>query len=243
LRARAAARGFAASLPTVTMCGRYVAPDEAAIEREFHLVRTAWQFPESYNVAPSQEVPVVRQEDGAACGRLLRFGLIPYFAAGLAPRYSTINARLETLRTSACYRGPWARGQRCLVPARGFYEWQTQPDGRKVPYYLRTVDQEIFGFAALWDRSRRADGTVIDSFALITMPANALLARIHNGRQRMPAILRREMRTAWLSGSAEDAWAALLPYPEERMEAWTVSTRVNKPANNDPELIAPLAAA
>lgn len=224
------------------MCGRYVAPDEAAIEREFNLVRLEWQFPESYNVAPTQSVPVVRLEHGERTGRLLRWGLIPFFAGGVPPQYSTINARIESIRSNASFRGPWSRGQRCLVPARGFYEWQAQPDGPKIPWYVCLADQDIFALAGLWDRSRRAEGTIIESFTLITMPANALLREIHNTQQRMPAILTREARTAWLGGSPEEAWAALVPYSEHAMRAWPVSTRVNKPQNNDASLIAPLAA-
>ena len=117
------------------MCGRYVSPDEASIEREFNLVHMEWHFPPSFNVAPTQQVPVIRVRKGARQGIRLRWGLIPYFAAGIPPKYSTINARIETVQSAASYRGPWSRGQRCLVPARGFYEWQTQADGKtRVPY-------------------------------------------------------------------------------------------------------------
>ena len=105
------------------MCGRYVSPDDASIEREFNLVKTEWTFPPSFNVAPTQRVPVVRTIDGERCGSRLRWGLIPFFAKGMAPKYSTINARIETVRTAASYRGPWNRNQRCLVIASGFYEW------------------------------------------------------------------------------------------------------------------------
>jgi putative SOS response-associated peptidase YedK len=144
------------------------------------------------------------------------------------------------VQSAASYRGPWSRGQRCLVAARGFYEWQTQADGRtRVPYYIHLNDQEIFAFAGLWDSSRTAQGNWIESCVHITMPANRLLSEIHNTQHRMPAVLAKEDREAWLSGSAEEAWAALKPYPDEHMVAWPVSTRVNKPANDDPGLIAP----
>lgn len=226
------------------MCGRYVSPEDAAIEREFDLVHTEWQFPASYNVAPTQLVPVVRMRAGERCGALLRWGLIPFFAHGVSPSYSTINARMETVRTTASYREPWARGQRCLIPARGFYEWQLGSDGRsKTPYYIHLNDQDIFAFAGLWERSVRVDGAMIESCVLITLPANALLRTIHNTQHRMPAILTRESREGWLTGPPDSAWAALAPYPDEHMVAWPVSTRVNKPANNDAALIAPLAAA
>jgi len=222
------------------MCGRYVSPDEASIEREFNLVRTEWQFPASFNVAPTQSVPVVRLKEGIREGRRLHWGLIPFFARGIAPKYSTINARIETVQTAASYRGPWKRAQRCLVVASGFYEWQTQPDGKsKVPYYIHLNDQEIFAFAGLWDSSRTDQGEVIESCVHITMPANRLVAEIHNTKQRMPAILASSDREAWLSGTAEEAWAALKPYPDDHMVAWPVSKRVNTPKNNDAQLVAP----
>jgi putative SOS response-associated peptidase YedK len=223
------------------MCGRYVSPDEASIEREFNLVHMEWQFPPSFNVAPTQQVPVIRMRKGVRQGIRLRWGLIPYFAAGIAPKYSTINARIESVQSAASHRGPWSRGQRCLVAARGFYEWQTHVDGgTRLPYYIHLNDQEIFAFAGLWDSSRTAEGNWIESCVHITMPANRLLREIHNTQHRMPAVLAKEDREAWLSGSAEEAWAALKPYPDEHMVAWPVSTRVNKPANDDPELIVPV---
>ena len=171
----------------------------------------------------------------------LRWGLIPYFAKGVPPKYSTINARIETVQTAASYRGPWSRGQRCLVAARGFYEWQTQADGKtRAPHYIHLNDQEIFAFAGLWDsstqRSRRLDRVLHASH-----DAREPAAReIHNTQHRMPAILAKEDREAWLEGTSEEAWAALKPYPEEHMVAWPVSTRVNKPANDDAALIEPL---
>jgi putative SOS response-associated peptidase YedK len=98
------------------MCGRYVSPEDAAIEREFNLLHTEWQFPASFNVAPTQLVPIVRMHDGLPEGVRLRWGLIPFFAQGVPPKYSTINARIETVQTAASYRGPWSRGQRCDDP-------------------------------------------------------------------------------------------------------------------------------
>jgi hypothetical protein len=94
--------------------------------REFNLVHSEWQFPASFNVAPSQNVPVIRSIEGQPHGSLMRWGLIPFFARGLPPKYSTINARVETVPTAASYRGPWSRGQRCLQVATGFYEWRVQ---------------------------------------------------------------------------------------------------------------------
>jgi putative SOS response-associated peptidase YedK len=192
------------------MCGRYVSPDDSAIEREFNLVRTEWQFPPSYNVAPTQLVPIVRTADGERQGARLRWGLIPFFARGLPTKYSTINARMETVQTAASYRGPWKRGQRCLVVVSGFYEWQAQADGKtKVPFYITLNDQDVAAFAGLWDSSKTEAGEYIQSVTHITVPANHLVGEIHNTKHRMPAILSREDREAWLTGTPEEAWATL----------------------------------
>jgi putative SOS response-associated peptidase YedK len=220
------------------MCGRYVSPDDAAIEREFNLVHTEWKFPASYNVAPTQPVPVVRQVDGERRGSLLRWGLIPFFARGVPPKYSTINARVETIQTAASYKGPWTRAQRCLVVAGGFYEWQVQADGKtKIPFYIRVNDQDTFAFAGLWDSSKTETGERIESCTHITVPANNLVGDIHNTKRRMPAILEKADREAWLTGTPEEAWETLAPYPDDLMVAWPVGRRVNAPKNNDAALI------
>jgi putative SOS response-associated peptidase YedK len=223
------------------MCGRYVSPGEASIEREFNLVNTEWKFPPSYNVAPTQQVPIVRMVDGERRGSRLRWGLIPFFAKGVPTKYSTINARIETVQTAASYRGPWKRGQRCLVVVSGFYEWQVQPDGKsKIPFFIKTNDQEIAAFAGLWESSRTDAGEMIESVTHITVPANSLVGEIHNTKHRMPAILEKADREAWLTGTPEEAWETLGPYPDDMMVAWPVSTRVNTPKNNDPGLVEPL---
>jgi putative SOS response-associated peptidase YedK len=224
------------------MCGRYVSPDEASIEREFNLVRQEQDIAPSYNVAPTQMVPVIREVERTRKLDTLRWGLIPFFAKGEPPKYSTINARIETVETAASYRGPWTRGQRCLQIASGFYEWHLDGAGRKAPFYIHLNDQPVFAFAALWDRSIKADGTAVESVVHITMPANELMKSIHNAGSnphRMPAILRKEDQEAWLAGSADDARAVLKQYDAGLMVAYEVSTRVNTPKTNDAKLIEP----
>lgn len=225
------------------MCGRYVTPEQAAAEREFSLRRSSWHFQASFNVAPSLEVPVVRRGAEGWEGSMMRWGLVPFFAHGETPRYSTINARVETLATAASYRMPWRRGQRCILPAAGFYEWHVDADGTKTPWFIRDADRAVFGFAGLWDRSVRTDGSEVYSCTIVTLPANPLLARIHNVRQRMPAILGRAAQADWLGEDPAAAARALQPYPAERLRAWPVSRRVNSPRNDGAELIAPLDAA
>jgi len=121
------------------MCGRYLTKDERALERELFLDIRRWpQWAGSYNIAPTQLAPaVIHTADGNVC-ELMRFGLVPYFAHGESPKYSTINARIETLTKAPSWRGPWKRNQRCLVLASGFYEWHVLADGKsKQPYLLR----------------------------------------------------------------------------------------------------------
>ena len=225
------------------MCGRYVTKDQAAMERAFSIVKPWWRFETSYNVAPTQQVPVVRLGADDSEGVMVRWGLVPFFAKGVAPKYSTINARIETVETAASYRGPWKRGQRCIQVAAGFYEWHLGSDGRKQPFFIHLADRDVFGFAALWDRSIAVDGTAIESCAHITMTANTLMRDVHNtgnNPHRMPAILRAEDHEAWLGGSTEEARAALAPYPSDLMVAYPVSTRVNSPKNNDNSLLTPV---
>ncbi len=111
------------------MCGRYIVLNRLAIEQLFSVVLPPeWQ--DRFNVTPSQDVPTVRLVDGQRVLTPMRWGLIPRFAQGAAGSWSTINARVETMRTTAAYREPWRKGQRCLILASAFYEWQEVPGGR-----------------------------------------------------------------------------------------------------------------
>jgi len=232
------------------MCGRYVTPDEAALEREYHvgrdrathrLVRNLEAYSQSFNVAPTQDVPVIRVVRDVRGQRevvAMRWGLVPFWAKGEAPKYATFNATIEKLETAPAWRGPWKRGQRCIMPAAGFYEWHVLPDGGKVPYFVRpSADDTTFAIAALWDESIAADGRSILSSTIITMPANELMANIHNTKTRMPAILRHEDIESWLTGTPEQAKSVLKQFPADEMIAWPVSKRVNAARNQGPELI------
>jgi putative SOS response-associated peptidase YedK len=227
------------------MCGRYILRMQDKYLREWNVYGPPTWLMDSYNIAPTQQVPIVRMRDGKRDTATVRWGLIPFFARGEPGKFSTINARIETFETAASYRGPWKRGQRCIQPASGFYEWHLDAQGRKSPYLVTLADQALFGFAGLWDRSVKEEGTVVESCVHITMPANTLMADIHNtgnNPHRMPAILRREDHEAWLEGTMEEARAVLTPYPSDLMVAHRVSPRVNSVRNNSPELIEPIAA-
>jgi len=224
------------------MCGRYVSRVDAEMELEWNLRGTMPLF-SSYNVTPTTEVPIVRLDgERKREGVLLRWGLIPFWANGVPPKYSTINATCERMQTAPSYRGPWKRGQRCLFPVNGFYEWQAVAGQKtKQPWYIRLAGQERFALGGLWDRSRGEDGTVVESCTIVTMPANLLMAEIHNTKKRMPLILPPKAYAAWLAYDNDAAAACIEPYPDAGMEAWPVSTYVNRPANDDPRCCAPTA--
>lgn len=216
------------------MCGRYILAQAEKFERAVRLGKIQWPFTVSYNVAPTQLVPVVRTAQGVREGVMLRWGLIPFFAKGVTPKYSTINAKIEKLEAGPAWRGPWKRGQRCVQLCAGFYEWHLTDSGRKQPFFIHLADQEVFGFASIWDRSVSDEGVAVESCAIITMPGNELMREIHNtgaNPYRMPAILAPSDFGTWLEGGPEEAHSVLKPYPTDLMVAHAVSTRVNSPRN------------
>ena len=225
------------------MCGKYILAQAAKAERALGIRRGRWEYPLSYRVLPTEQVPVAVSEQGERTATLMRWGLIPFWAHGVPLKASTINATVERIATAPSYRDPWQRRQRCIFVMGGFYEPHVNEDGTRDQFFIHLADREVFGVAGLWDRSRRGDGSWIHSCSLITVPANRLLAGIHNEKQRMPAILPEEAHDTWLSGDRDAALAALVPYPDELMVGWKVSRRVNNPRlpNDDATLIEPLA--
>lgn len=205
-----------------TMSRRYVSPDQISIDQDFDLVRSDWQFAANFNVAPSQAVPVIRVIENQPDATLLRWGF---------GEHDTANLPVEALQSGADPYGLLAQGQRCLMPALGFYAWRQAADGSKTPFYVHVEDQDVFAFAALWER---------DSCTLLTLRASAMMTEIDNVEMRMPAILTREMREIWLYGSVANAAAGLVEYPSDRLVAYPVSARVESLDNNDESLLEPL---
>ena len=189
-----------------------------------------------YNVAPSQEAAVVRADrDGRRSLSMLRWGLVPAWARDPRSGPRLINARAETARTKPSFRAAFA-SRRCLIPADGFYEWKRE-GGAKQPWLIGMKDRGPFAFAGLWERWSAPGGgaEAMETFAILSTAANDTVAPIHD---RMPVILAPTAFGSWLAG----AEVPLGPCSPETMTAWPVSAFVNRPANDDPRCIEPVAA-
>jgi putative SOS response-associated peptidase YedK len=225
------------------VCGRYVSVSSPALLAErFHVteIRPSELEPR-YNVAPRADVPVIAERHGERVLDLLRWGLVPSWAKDRSIGDRLINARGETLATSNAFKRAFAR-RRCIVPADGFYEWQAIAGQRtKQPWFIRRRDGEPLAFAGLWeiwhDRAVGDDAPRVRTCTIITTTPNELIAPIHD---RMPVALAEGSWDTWLDVDNHDtaSLAALLtPMPAIELEAWTVSTRVNKADNDGPDLL------
>ncbi len=222
------------------MCGRFVitTPPEA-LRQLFGYVEQP-NFPPRYNIAPTQPIPVVMIENGSRHFRLMRWGLLPSWVKD--PRTFTllINARSETLLEKPAFKNAIKR-RRCLVPADGYYEWHTAGD-RKRPCFIHRRDDRPIGLAALAETWMGPNGEELDTVALVTAAASADLAVLHH---RVPVTIRPADFACWLdcrAHGAEDAMK-LLTAPAEGEFVWhEVSTRVNRVANDDAQLLLPITA-
>ena len=221
------------------MCGRYTqtAKFDDLMDR-FGFEEPDFELAPRYNLAPSQDAPVVGvnpKTPDIRSLRLMRWGLVPYHAKDAAK--PIINARAETLAQRPAFRGLLPR-RRCLVPADGFYEWRRE--GRfRIPMRFTLKSGQPFAFAGLWDRWLQPDSTPLYSFTIVTTSPNSVLEPVHN---RMPVILLPEDEAGWLDPATTDPAALsplLNPYPAELMEGYCVSLAVNSPVNDSPECIAP----
>jgi putative SOS response-associated peptidase YedK len=220
------------------MCGRYTlrTPVETLVER-FEINEYPSSITPSYNIAPSQGVAAVIAENGKRKLEMLHWGLIPSWAKDPEVGNKMINARAETVAEKPSYRKAF-KERRCLILADGFYEWQ-KTDSGKQPFYIRMEDESPFAFAGLWESWQ--NGREIRSCTIITTSPNEVAAQVHN---RMPVILHPQDYEMWLDpdfDEREPLTTLLKPFPAEAMEAYPVSRKVNRPANNDPEVIEPAA--
>lgn len=211
------------------MCTRYVTPEQAEIER-FWQIGARNQPNWTKSVFPRSSGPFIRRtRDDAVCSRELvvgQWGLIPWFAKEAKLPYATVNARSEEMAEKASYKQPWARGQRCIIPAWTFDEpcWET---GRNVWWSFGRADGAPWGLAGLWNTwTDKATGEVIESYTMLTINADAhpLMRRMHKPDPKMPPDAQDKRSVipieagdvdAWLAGTVADAKALLKLAPAE----------------------------
>ena len=218
------------------MCGRYRLSRRKQLLEE-HFATDPWEgdWNPRYNIAPTQPVPVIRQDPKQPERRLslIRWGLIPAWAKDASGAARMINARSETASTLPAFRDA-LRLRRCLVPADGFYEWQ-RAGKIKQPFCFEVNDDELFAFAGIWDRWRDRTGDTIETCSILTTTPNDVTRAIHD---RMPVVVDPEGYDLWLDPGMSDMRVVsdmLRPYDAHQMRCYPVSTRINYTTNDDEE--------
>ena len=216
------------------MCGRFSIAEFEGIGERFQIEIEFPDLKPNYNVAPSQDVPVILKHCSNHLA-LFRWGLIPYWAKDPSIGHKMINARAETIDEKPSFKTCLQR-KRCLIVADGFYEWKKEGSTKR-PHRITLKDQGLFGFAALWDTWKSPTGELINTCTIITTTPNELMEPIHN---RMPVILPRDVESVWLDQNITDSHllkSLLTPYPPDKMMAYEVSPFVNSVKNNGPECL------
>jgi len=218
------------------MCGRFELHSAfEIIAKFFGLTGGSFTMPTSYNISPGNDIAIIVSEDGENRLTVCRWGFVPSWGKDLKDGYKMINARAETVAEKPSFRQAFSR-HRCLVVADGFYEWKNE-DGKKRPYYIHRRDGKPFGMAGLFNRWTSPEGEKVCTSAIITTAANGIVSPIH---ERMPVIAPLEKAAFWLDPSVhekERLLPLLEPCPDDAIEAYEVSTRVNSPKNDSEELI------
>jgi putative SOS response-associated peptidase YedK len=223
------------------MCGRYrLSRRKHLVDEYFGSVSGEEDWYPRYNIAPTQPVPVIRQNPKEPIRELslMRWGLIPSWAKDSSIAAQMINARSETADTKPTFRDA-LKFRRCLIPADGFYEWQ-RTGKAKQPYCFEVNEGELFAFAGIWDCRRDSGGPALETCSILTTVPNAVTSAVHD---RMPVIIDPDAYDLWLDPGMKDVGAAseqLKPYDSRLMRCYPVSTRVNHVANDDEECCRPV---
>ncbi|MFQ5590937.1 MAG: SOS response-associated peptidase [Phycisphaerae bacterium] len=249
------------------MCGRFtLTADGDILASVFELAEIPAIRPR-YNIAPTQPVLVIVPDRESASetqppgrrlaspaavapdstpgrvsrvARMMLWGLIPSWAKNARVSARMINARAETVATSAAYRAAFKR-RRCLIPADGFYEWQRVPGAnRKQPFLVSMSDSKTFAFAGLWERWEGSEAPSVESCTVITTEPNDVVREVHD---RMPAILDPSDYQRWLDPDNTDQVVLLhmlCPYPASKMTAQPVGLSVNNPSYDGEKCVEPL---
>lgn len=215
------------------MCSRYFLDADGNIIAFTFRVPASDRIRKRFNIAPTQEAPVIRAaKDGAREVAMLRWGLVPFWARDPKIGTTMINARSEGVEAKPAFREA-LKQRRCLVPATGFFEWQGEP-GRKQPWAITVPGQPLFAFAGLWERWKPPAGEPVETFTIVTTDANEQVARIHD---RMPVILPMDALDTWLAGPADEARQLLKPW-EGELSLRAVGRYVSNVKNEGPECLA-----
>jgi putative SOS response-associated peptidase YedK len=201
---------------------------EAAIEQDLYV--------QSYNIAPSHSVLSVINDGTQNRLGYLRWGFVPSWAKDEKVGYKMINARAETLAEKPSFRHAF-KHRRCLIIADSFYEWKKGSNKTKTPIRIKLKSNDLFAMAGIWERWKSPEGNSLFSCSIITTTPNELMKDIHD---RMPVILNKEDEQEWLDPSLNDVSKVshlLKPLAADNMEAYEVSSLVNSPSNNTPNLI------
>jgi putative SOS response-associated peptidase YedK len=223
------------------MSGRYrLSRRKQLVEEFFDSASEEPDWSPRYNIAPTQPVPVIRQNPKEPRRELsfMRWGLIPSWAKDSSGAARLINARSETAASIPAFRDPF-KSRRCLIPADGFYEWQ-RTGKLKQPYCFEVNDRELFALAGLWDRWKDPSGQWVKSCSILTTTPNAVTSLVHD---RMPVILDRSDYDLWVDPGMSDERVLsefLKPYAARLMGCYPVSTRLNHVANDDAECATPV---
>ncbi len=217
------------------MCSRYSLTSPAEAVRSYFGYKTPAEFPPRYNIAPTQPVGIVRNSQrGEREFVLVRWGLIPPWVKDPREFATLINARSETVSEKPSFRGA-IRHRRCLVPTDGFYEWTGKP-GAKRPHLIRPKAGGPMAMAGLWEHWVGADGSELETMAVLTVAANQAMSAIHD---RMPVIVAPGNFDVWLDckpGTAAGTEEFLRAAPEDLLEIVEVSTKLNNVRNEGAEL-------
>jgi putative SOS response-associated peptidase YedK len=219
------------------MCGRYLLISPVEAMRKFFDVGGLLNLPPRYNIAPTQDAPVVRlDQQGRRELILMRWGLVPMWAKDLSMGARAINARAESIAQKPAFRDAFER-RRCLVPTDGFFEWEKKGKLRQ-PWRIGRAEDGLMALAGVWERWRPPDGGVVRSYAVVTTDANELVAPLHD---RMPVVIAPERFAEWLDPQTpqEKLKQLLRPYPAELMKAYPISRRLNDVRNDDAACIEP----
>ena len=214
------------------MCGRYSITSSLDAINNLFQTESGINLAPSYNVAPTHEVPSVQADGNKRTLKNVRWGLIPSWAKDASIGSRMINARAETVTEKPAFRSAF-QNRRCILPANGFYEWTRADGDTKQPWRIRLAQQDLFGFAAIWESWPDPAGTTVESCSILTTAAAPDISLFHH---RMPLILNSDEFEVWLRSPANDARTLLRPHPGP-FAFHTVSKRVNNVANNDASLL------